>query len=238
MAQPSGVAAAFTTIIFSVVLVGCGGDTNPTVITTATAPSSSTSDAPATTTTSLAEGPQPLLSGSLHEPGEYATTLFEPTTVMYRLTQKHLLRAFQIQRVTGFENVFNSQNWDQNNVPYRGVAVHGLWRGLTPEEVFEQLEKVEQIELGEETATAVGGFPGRRIKAGSTLHASLWQTVQGSGGDIYRQWLIQQGSVVDFIILETPAGTLLITIQATTEEWEEFLPIAEEIISGISFPDL
>ena len=41
-----------------------------------------------------------------------------------------------------------------------------------------------------------------------------------------------------FIILETPAGTLLITIQATTAEWDEFLPIAEEIISGISFPDL
>ena len=237
MAQPSGVAAALTTIIFSVVLAGCSGDTNPTVTTPTTAPSSSTSDAPATTTTSLAEGPQPLLSGSLHEPGEYVTTLFEPTTVMYRLTQKHLLKGFQVQRVTGFENVFNSQNWNTDSVPYRGVAVHGLWRGLTPEEVFEQLEKVEQIELGEETATAVGGFPGRRIKARSTLRASLWQTVQGSGGDIYRQWLVQQGPI-DFIILETPAGTLLITIQATTEEWDEFLPIAEEIISGISFPDL
>jgi len=237
MAQPLGVAAALTTIIFSVVLLGCDGDVNPTVITTTTAPSSSTSGAPATTTTSLAEGPQPLLSGSLHEPGEYVTTLFEPTTVMYWLTQKHLLKAFQVQRVTGFENVFNSQNPSQEVVPYRGVAVHSLWSGLTPEEVFEQLETVEQIELGDETATAIGGFPGRRINATAMLRAFLWTTLQPRGGDIYRQWLIQQGPI-DFIILETPAGTLLITIQATTEEWDEFLPIAEEIISGISFPDL
>ena len=237
MAQPSGVAAVFTTIIFSVVLVGCGGDTNPTVITTATAPSSSTSDAPATTTTSLAEGPQPLLSGSLHEPGEYVTTIFEPTTVMYRLTQKHLLRAFQVQRVTGFENVFNSQNFDQDAVPYRGIAVHSIWSGLTPEEVIEELQEIEEIDLGEETATAVGGFPGRRIKATARLRAYLWTTVIGSGGDIYRVWQIQPGPV-DFIILETPAGTLLITINADAELWDDFLPVAEEILSGISFPDL
>ena len=34
------------------------------------------------------------------------------------------------------------------------------------------------------------------------------------------------------------AGTLLITIHAIPEEWDEFLPVAEEILSGISFPDL
>jgi len=31
---------------------------------------------------------------------------------------------------------------------------------------------------------------------------------------------------------------MLVTITAPAEEWDEFLPIAEEILAGISFPDL
>ena len=41
-----------------------------------------------------------------------------------------------------------------------------------------------------------------------------------------------------FIILETPAGSLLITVGADTEEWDEFLPVAEEILAGTSLPGL
>jgi len=41
-----------------------------------------------------------------------------------------------------------------------------------------------------------------------------------------------------FITLDTPSGSLLITIGADVEEWDAFLPVAEEILAGISFPDL
>ena len=52
------------------------------------------------------------------------------------------------------------------------------------------------------------------------------------------QWQLEANQIMRFVILETPAGSLLITVGAHTEEWDEFLPVAEEILAGISFPDL
>ena len=219
-------------------LAGCGGETNPTVVTpTSIVLPPATSEADATTTTSVAEGPQPLVSGRLLEPGEYVTTDFEPTTVMYRIDRKHLLRPFQNLRVTGFENVANGSILNRDATPYRGVAVHGLFHGLTPEEILDELAEIERLKLGQTTATEVGGFPGQRIEAAMELRDWLWTRVQGGGGDLYRQWIVAPGPL-DMIILETSAGTLLITITAPAEEWDEFLPVAEEILAGISFPDL
>ena len=41
------------------------------------------------------------------------------------------------------------------------------------------------------------------------------------------------------VVLDTSAGTLVATIEATGgADFEEFLPVAEEILAGISFPDL
>ncbi len=40
------------------------------------------------------------------------------------------------------------------------------------------------------------------------------------------------------VVLDTPAGTLLATIDPPGEDFEAFFPIAEEILAGISFPDL
>jgi hypothetical protein len=41
------------------------------------------------------------------------------------------------------------------------------------------------------------------------------------------------------VLVNTPAGTLIATIESTGgAEPEEFLPVAEEILDGISFPDL
>jgi hypothetical protein len=108
MAQPAGVAAALTTIICAFVLAGCGGDTNPTGLTTTTTAVSTTLQPPAPSTTSRVEGPQPLISGVLLDPGEYVTTLFEPTPLMYRIGRRHFLRPFQADRATGFQNQLNT----------------------------------------------------------------------------------------------------------------------------------
>ncbi len=40
------------------------------------------------------------------------------------------------------------------------------------------------------------------------------------------------------VVLDTPAGTLLVTIIPPGEDFNDFLPVAEEILAGISFPDL
>lgn len=94
-----------------------------------------------------------------------------------------------------------------------------IWQGLTPEEIVAELEEIEEIELGEQTATEVGGFPARRIDMAAPLRAYLWTTTIGSGGDIYRGWEIQEGPF-EIIIVETPPGTLFITIQSPANEWE------------------
>ena len=226
---------AVATIALISALAGCGGETNTTVVvTTTTIPTSTTLQTPATSTTILVEGPETLVSGGLLEPGEYVTTVFEPT-VMYRIERKHLLRAFQNERVTGFENYRNEAVLNQNPVPFMGIGIQNFWRGLSGEEVLEKLEEFEQIELGQEAGTAVGGFPGRRIEAVVKTRVGLWHTE--SGGEQGRGWLVAPGPL-NIIILETRAGTLLITINADAELWDDFLPIAEEILEGISFPDL
>ena len=63
---------------------------------------------------------------------------------------------------------------------------------------------------------------------------SLWTKPQGSVSD---RWWVRRGPL-DIILLDTPEGTLLITINSSADDWEMFLPVAEEILAGISFPDL
>jgi len=222
-------------VVLSAVILAVGGctDSEPGA-TTPTTSVAVTTTLPQTTTT-LEAGPQPLVSGSLLEPGEYVTTVFEPT-VMYRIERSHPLRAFQNGLTTAVENTGNRQLDLGESLSYRGVAVHRIWHGLTPEEVLAELEEIQQIDLGQADTTEIGGFPGRRIKAQVKNRVSLW--APATGGDAHDEtWWVQRGPL-DFIILDTPAGTLLITIQAPAEEWDDFLPIAEEILAGISFPDM
>ena len=232
MLQRRSAVLSVATVIVVLVLVGCDAESNPTT-TTATTPPVATTSLPSETTPTTADvGPRPVVSGLLVEPGDYVTTGFEATTVMYRVYRSHLLRMFQSSRVTGFENVTN----DASASDYRGVAVHGFWFRLSPEEVLAELERIDQIELGDTTFVEVGGLPGRRIEVDVVRRVSLWGTLSPSGSDLIRDWPVQVGPL-EIIILTTPAGTLFITIAAPAEEWDEFLPLAEEILAGISFPD-
>ncbi len=222
-------------VVLSAVILAVNGcaDSEPGA-TTPTTSVAVTTTLPQTTTT-LEAGPQLLVSGSLLEPGEYVTTAFEPT-VIYRIERSHPLRMFQNLLTTGVENTRNRQLDSGESFIYRGVAVHRIWHGLTPEEVLAELEEIEQISLGHADTTEIGGFPGGRIKAQVENRVSLW--APATGGDAYGgTWWVQRGPL-DFIILDTPAGTLLITIQAGIDEFDDFLPVAEEILAGISFPDL
>ncbi len=50
-------------------------------------------------------------------------------------------------------------------------------------------------------------------------------------------WL--EAGPMRIVVLDTSAGTLIATIESTGgADFEAFLPVAEEILAGISFPDL
>ena len=227
------------TIVVLVLLAGCGSESTPaTSTTTTTTLPGPTSEASDTTAAIEAEvGPQPLPSGGFLDPGvEYVTTRFEPTAVGYRLERSLLLRAFQNPRSTGLENVNNGAICNMETSDYRGVAVHGLWHGLTTQEILEEIDEFEQIELGTTTEAEVAGHPARRVEVVVSNRTSLWDLASGSAEGA--NWCVEGGQPLDIIVVETAAGTLFITVTAPQDEWDDFYPIAEEILAGISFPDL
>ena len=222
--------------VFGLLLVGCGTNTTPTTSTTTSVPQPTTSEPPDTPTVA-GVGSQPLPSGGLLDPGaEYVTTRFEPTAVGYRLERPLLLRAFQNPRSTGLENVNNGAICNMETSDYRGVAVHGLWHGLTTQEILEEVDEFEQIELGTMTAAEVAGHPARQVEVVVSNRTSLWDLASGSAEGA--NWCVEGGQPLDIIVVETAAGTLFITVTAPHDEWDDFYPIAEEILDGISFPDL
>ena len=222
--------------LVALLLAACDGtETNP-VPTTTTTPPSTSSPTPETTTTTLEAGPQPLPARVLLEPGEYVTVVFQPT-VLYRIESPYILASFQAEKVTGFHNRWGAPGGGGSGAirPHRGVAIHNIWLGLTPDETEAELRKLETIEFGPATPIENADYPGTSIEATVVATTRLWERRGlGSSGAF---WL-EPGSQMRFIILDTPAGSILITIQAPAEEWDDFLLVAEEILAGISFPDL
>ena len=218
-------------VLLAVVATGCGNSEATTTAAPTTTTIAVNSTEPDSTTTTQS-GPQPLPAGGFLDPGEYVTTLFDPA-VIYRIERNYILSPFQAPFVTGLQS---GSMFSEGGVgPYRGVAVHSIWHGLTPDEVLARLQKMGAVELGPKTETEVGGFPGTAIDAVLIGRQVLYDR---RGDGLYDMWPLEPPQMIRFIILDTPAGTLLITTQAAPEEWEDFLPIAEEILAGISFPDL
>ena len=166
------------------------------------------------------------------------TTVFEPR-VQYRVEQTYALAAFQNAENTGLENISNSCTPCPGTRPYRGIAVHNWWLFLSPEEIIAELAEFETIEFGSPTPIEVAGFPATQIEATVPQAISLWEDRTASsrfepGGS----WSLHADQRVRFVIVETPAGSMLVTISAATDGFDDFLPVAEEILAGISFPDL
>ena len=232
--RPSHVALV---AIVAVVVAGCASsDATTTVTVTTSSPPSTSSTTPETTTTTLEADPQPLPADGFLEPGDYYTTAFEPT-VLYTIEKQHILQPFQHELVTGLHTHWAFPRGSE--FPYRGVAVHSHWSRLTPEEAYAELREFDAIEFGPTTQVEVAGFPGTQVEAFVVATARLWQEGNvGPGEATTSAWWLQSNQEMRFIIVDTPAGTLLITIGADAEEWDDFLPVAEEILAGISFPDL
>jgi hypothetical protein len=227
-------------VVLSAVILAVGGcaDSEPGATTTATSPTTSAAvtTTPGTTTTILEAGPQPLPADGFLEPGEYYTTAFEPT-VLYTIEKQHILQPFQHELVTGLHSHWAFPRGSE--FPYRGVAVHSHWSRLTPQEAEAELREFDAIEFGPTTQVEVAGFPGTQFEAFVVATSRLWQEGNvGPGEATTSAWWLQSNQKMRFIIVDTPAGTLLITIGADAEKWDDFLPVAEEILAGISFPDL
>ena len=232
MAQRAGSATALAILVAGLVLAGCGSESDPGPTTTASLPTTS-SPAETTTTTDAEEGPQPLPSSGFLDPGvEYATTIFEPM-VGYRVDEKLLLRSFQTDLVTGLENRRKG-----TGAAYKGVAIHNIWLGLTPDEAMAQIEQIDAIEVGASSQVEIGGFSGTEIDVVVVRRGLLYEPDRTSNCNLRGglcPWLVV--GPMRIVVLDTSAGTLIVTIESG-EDLEGFLPVAEEILSGISFPDL
>jgi hypothetical protein len=222
---------------FALMLAACGDSE------TTTTPAPSTTTVPVTSTeaptTTVAEAsPQPLPSSGFLEPGvEYVTTIFEPV-VGYRVDEKLLLRPFQTDLMTGLEN--RKQNIYDANTPYKGVVIHNIWFGLTPDEAMARIEQIDAIEIGASSQVEIGGFSGTQIDVVVVRRGLLYEPDRTSPCGLQSglcPWL--EAGPMRIVVLDTSAGTLIATIESTGgADFEEFLPVAEEILAGISFPDL
>ena len=223
-----------TIVAFVLLVVGCGTEAVPrTSTTTTTALPVSTSKPPETTPATTTEvGPQPLPSSGFLKPGvEYVTTIFEPV-VGYRVDEELLLRPFQFDLVTGLEN-------RSTDAAYKGVAIHNIWLGLTSDEAIARIEQIDAIEIGASSQVEIGGFSGTQIDIVVVRNGLLYEPDRTSncsfrGGRC--PWL--DVGPIRIVVLDTSAGTLLVTVDPPGEDFEGFLPVAEEILAGISFPDL
>jgi len=220
-------------ITLAIALAGCGNPTaDPTTTSLAVTPT--TVDSP-TTTAITPSGPIPLPSGGLLEPGEYTSTAFEPT-VVFRLDRKHATAPHQTDRYVGFQNRIPKHRQGQD--PYRGVILHNIWFGLTPDELLAEVAKNQHLELGPPHNSEVAGFPATVIDGTVSNRVGLYEIRDEELPPTLAIWLLDAGSVLRVIAVDTPAGTVMITINAMPDDWEDFLPVADEILAGISFPGL
>ncbi len=225
-------------VVLALLFTACSTEASPATSTTTTTTLPVTTSEPSDTTTATeAEvGPQPLPSSGFLEPGvEYVTTIFEPV-VGYTVDEKLLLRPFQTELVTGLEN---RREEIPGDAPYKGVAIHNIWHGLTPDEAIDRIEQIDAIEIGASSQVEIGGFSGTQIDVVVVRRGLLYEPDRTSnctlrGGRC--PWL--DIGPMRIVVLDTPAGTLLVTVDPPGEDFEEFLPVAEEILAGISFPDL
>ena len=164
------------------------------------------------------------------EPGQYVTTTFEPR-VVFAIESTRTLEPIDERFIAAFAG----GNWINRHDPHRVIGVHGWWREDSPDEVIAELEAHGSISFGPATETTVGGLTGTQIDITIPALVPLWQ--DPTSGDS-PGWFLGSRTAGLLIILDTQAGTIVIIAEATEEEWDEFLPVAEEILAGISFPDL
>lgn len=220
--------------VFVLLLARCGTDATPTTSTTTSAPEPTTPESVDTTTVSTSEvGSQPLPGGyGLLEPGDYHTRLFQPTTE-FDVESAHALLRSETESAVYLRNRPPGGQQDTDPRPYTAVSVHSVWRVLSPDEILEELYELERIEFGPVTDVEVGGYPAQALEGSTSLRFErLWS---GREDDVY--WF-EPESHMRFIVVDTPAGSLMVIIAANSDVWDDFLPVAEEIIAGISFPDL
>ena len=69
-----------------------------------------------------------------------------------------LLRPFQTDLITGLEN-----RRKDTDAAYKGVAIHNIWLGLTPDEAMARIEQIDAIEIGASSQVEIGGFSGTQL---------------------------------------------------------------------------
>ena len=230
--------------VFVLLLAGCGNsEVTPTIAPTTTAPSVTTNQ-PATTTAIVEdEGPLPLPSSGFLEPGtEYVTTVFDPV-VSYTTDEKLLLQPFQNESTTGLQSHHNlgfmvATEEKAGLGPYKGVVIHNVWRRLTLPAAVALVEGIDEIVVVTTSQIEIGGLPGTLLDVEVVALGLLYEPVPAEDCNQAAYCSFIEIGPMRIILLDTPAGTVLITIHPPADEAEAFFATAQHLLDGLSFPDL
>ena len=230
--------------VLVLLLAGCGGsEVTTSIAPTTTAPSVTTTQ-PATTTTIVEdEGPLPLPTSGFLEPGtEYVTTVFDPV-VSYATKEKVLLQPFQNESTTGLQSHHNlgfmvATEEKAGLGPYKGVVIHNVWRRLTLPEAVALVVELDEIVVGTTSQIEIGGFPGTLLDVEVVALGLLYEPVPAEDCNQAAYCSFIEIGPMRVILLDTPAGTVLITIDPPADEAEAFFATAQHLLDGLSFPDL
>lgn len=223
-AAPAGLAAL---VIAGAAAAGCTNAETPPSSTEARPVVSTTATTLATTTTTLPAGPEPLREFAFLEPGEYVTTEYRPALEI-RLDRKYVLQFLERPTVLSFTNRMIYGNETQK---YRWVDFLTLWADDPPDQVLDTFARSFGFDHQDPVPVSVGGLQGIQVD-GVTHERQIW-------------WL--DGPVIlgtypgplRLIIVETTVGTVVVGIGAgDADEYEAWLVIAEEILSGVTFVEV
>ena len=129
---------------------------------------SSTSAAPATTTTATTtpattttvetppEGPRTLEEFRFLEPGEYATTEFQPT-ILFSLERNYVLQFLERPTFISFTNRMLYRN---ETPKYKWVDFLALWADDPPDQVLDTFARSFGFDHQDPVPVSVGGLPG------------------------------------------------------------------------------
>jgi len=211
--------------------VGCtNAESQPSSTIAAPATTTTATTTPATTTTSepSPEGPLALEEFRFLEPGQYVTTEFQPT-ILFSLERNYVLQF--LERPT-FVSFTNRMLYGNETRKYKWVDFLALWADDPPDQVLDTFARSFGFDHQDPVPVSVGGLEGIQVD-GVTHERQIWWV----DGPVI---LGTYPGPLRLIIVETTAGTVVIGIGlgADADEYEDWLVIAEEILSGVTFVEV
>ena len=210
--------------------LGCSA-VEPTPSTSVEVELSTTSTTTSVVTTTLearSDGPQPLVEFRFLEPGIYETTEFQQI-IRFDLERDYVLQFLERPTFVSFTNRMLYRNETRK---YKWVDFLALWADDPPDQVLDTFARSFGFDHQDPVPVTVGGLQGLQVD-GVTHERQIWWVDEPVILGTYP-------GPLRLVIVETTAGTVVIGIGvgADADEYEDWLVIAEEILSGVTFVEV